>query len=348
MINSLVINNLGERIVSKTSYIKSKLDNQSYCKTNGQFARHLRLHNLTNREYYETYISGYTPLCYCCKPVTYYRDGKYAKSCGDPCCVGTTIKQVKSAWTDNRKLEDSMNKKKAALLKTPEQKKEALQKAKETFQLKYGVTWGSKLESQKEKSKLTKLERYGISSYNNSEQSASKNKNKSVEEKNIINEKRRKTNLELHGVANCFFKPGVKEKSATSNSKGKEFVLPSGKIVRLRGYEDLVISILLKSYNEDQLVIDDMLQQYQIPIFSYVNVNQHTAHYYPDIYIPSENKIIEVKSRWWWDGNGNPKHSSRLENNLRKRKAVIAKGYNYELWLYQDKKNYKILNDSNF
>ena len=204
------------------------------------------------------------------------------------------------------------------------------------------------LESQKEKSKLTKLERYGISSYNNSEQSASKNKNKSVEEKNIINEKRRKTNLELHGVANCFFKPGVKEKSATSNSKGKEFVLPSGKIVRLRGYEDLVISILLKSYNEDQLVIDDMLQQYQIPIFSYVNVNQHTAHYYPDIYIPSENKIIEVKSRWWWDGNGNPKHSSRLENNLRKRKAVIAKGYNYELWLYQDKKNYKILNDSNF
>lgn len=198
------------------------------------------------------------------------------------------------------------------------------------------------------KSKLTKLERYGISSYNNSKQSASKNKNKSVEEKNIINEKRRKTNLELHEVANCFFKAGVKEKSAASNSKGKEVVLPSGKIVRLRGYEDLVISILLKSYNEDQLVIDDMLQQYQIPIFSYVNVNQHTAHYYPDIYIPSENKIIEVKSRWWWDGNGNPKHSSRLENNLRKRKAVIAKGYNYELWLYQDKKNYKILNDSNF
>lgn len=38
MINSLVINNLGERIVSKTLYIKSKLDNQLYCKTNGQFA----------------------------------------------------------------------------------------------------------------------------------------------------------------------------------------------------------------------------------------------------------------------------------------------------------------------
>lgn len=155
-----MINNLGERIVSKTLYIKSKLDNQLYCKTNGQFARHLRLHNLTNRKYYETYILGYTPLCYCCKPVTYYRDGKYAKSCGDPCCVGTTIKQVKSAWTNDRKLEDSMNKKKAALLKTPEQKKEALQKAKETFQLKYGVDYSKDQEAHEKMHALYKQKKF--------------------------------------------------------------------------------------------------------------------------------------------------------------------------------------------
>ena len=83
--------------------------------------------------------------------------------------------------------------------------------------------------------------------------------------------------------------------------------------------------------------------------FCYVNLNEHTALYYPDIYIPKENKIVEVKSRWWWDGNGDEKHKSRLINNLKKRQSVLAKGFMYELWLFEDSKNYRILiNDSDF
>jgi hypothetical protein len=60
-------------------------------------------------------------------------------------------------------------------------------------------------------------------------------------------------------------------------------------------------------------------------------------------------KIIEVKSRWWWDGNGSEKYKSRLKNNLKKRQAVLDKGYIYELWLFENKNNYKILkNDTDF
>jgi hypothetical protein len=71
--------------------------------------------------------------------------------------------------------------------------------------------------------------------------------------------------------------------------------------------------------------------------------------YYPDIYIPKENKIIEVKGRWWWDGNGIEKYKSRLVNNLKKRSAVLDTGYNYEVWLFEDRKNYRILkNDTDF
>jgi hypothetical protein len=77
----------------------------------------------------------------------------------------------------------------------------------------------------------------------------------------------------------------------------------------------------------------------------YVNVNQHTMRYYPDIHIPKENKIIEVKGRWWWDGNGIEKYRSRLSNNLKKRKAVLNAGYQYEVWLFEDRKNYRILTD---
>jgi len=68
-----------------------------------------------------------------------------------------------------------------------------------------------------------------------------------------------------------------------------------------------------------------------------------------DIYIPSENKIIEVKSRWWWDINKNERYCHRLSNNLLKRGAVINCGYKFQLWIFEDTKPYRILeNDEDF
>jgi hypothetical protein len=331
--------------MSDTKYIQSKIDNNSYCKTNGQFTRHISNNGLTYKDYFEIYVTGVTPLCYCGKARTFYQKTEtYANSCGSAKCVGKTVSNTKSQWTVKQKLQDSANKKQSAKMRTSEDKSIAVAKARETFKKKYGVEWSSRLDSQKSKSKNTKLEKYGIATYNNSEASRLKNKNKSVIEKNSINEKRRKTNLELYGVDNCFLKPEVKAKSAKSNSRGKEFIMPSGKIVHVRGYEGDAISILLQKYTEDELTIDNKLHLFNLPIFQYVNINQHTHKYYPDIYIPKENKIIEVKSRWWWDGNGDSKYSSRLTNNLRKRQAVLDKGYIYELWLYENKNTYKILN----
>lgn len=336
--------------MNDTKYITSKIDNKSYCKTNGHFARHLRNNELTYKDYFEIFITGITPICYCGKPRSFYQKTEsYANSCGSPICVGKTVSNTKSQWTLEQKLRDSSNKKQAAKLKTLEDKKNAVAKSRETFKQKYGVEWGSQLNSQKSKSKNTKLEKYGVATYNNSKVSSLKNKNKLSSEKNLINEKRRKTNLRLYGVENCFLRPEVKEKSAKSNSLGKAFIMPSGKIVRVRGYEDVTISVLLQSYTEDELVIDNMMNLFNLPVFQYVNVNQHIHKYYPDIYIPKENKIIEVKSQWWWDGNGDLRYKSRLENNLRKRQSVLENGYNYELWLYETKDIYKILkNGSDF
>jgi hypothetical protein len=98
------------------------------------------------------------------------------------------------------------------------------------------------------------------------------------------------------------------------------------------------------------MIFDNILAiDYAIPIFQYSDHRRHILKYYPDIYIPSDNKIIEVKSCWWWDGNGDQKHKSRLTNNLKKRQSVLAKGFMYELWLFEDSKNYRILfNDPDF
>lgn len=336
--------------MSDTKYIKSKIDNNIYCKTNGQFTRHINSSGLTYKDYFELYVTGITPLCYCGKPKTFYQKTEtYANSCGSPECVGKTISNTKSQWTVEQKLQDSINKKQAAKLKTLEDKKIAVAKARETFRKKYGVDWSSQLDFQKTKSKNTKLERYGVATYNNSEITKLKNKNKSILEKNLINEKRRNTNIEKYGVGNCFLKPDVKSKSARSNSYGKEFTMPSGKIIRVRGYESQAILELLNLYNENQILVNDVLQSFNLPVFSYIDHRRHKLNYYPDVYIPEENKIIEVKSHWWWNGNNDPKYSSRLKNNLNKRKAVLDKGYIYELWLYKDKNNYRILkNDSDF
>jgi hypothetical protein len=45
----------------------------------------------------------------------------------------------------------------------------------------------------------------------------------------------------------------IAEKSFTNSKKFKEFILPSGNIVKLQGYEDIVLKQLLNIYNENQI-----------------------------------------------------------------------------------------------
>ena len=51
--------------------------------------------------------------------------------------------------------------------------------------------------------------------------------------------------------------------------------------------------------------------------------------FYPDIYIPSENKIIEVKSTFTYD--------KFEEKNEEKLTSTAAQGYNIEYWIFNKK-----------
>jgi hypothetical protein len=196
-----------------------------------------------------------------------------------------------------------------------------------------------------DKSKISKKERYGDEFYSNPTLTSKSWKAKSATEIESITDKRQQSCLERYGVANPFFLPDVRKKSAIANSIGREFALPSGKIIRVRGYEDVAITKLLEQYTEENLIVDDTLAAYNLPVFTYSDNHKHKFRYYPDIYIPKENKIIEVKARWWWDGNGIEKYRNRLDKNLKKRQSVLAEGYVYEVWLFVDRKNYRILKD---
>lgn len=115
--------------------------------------------------------------------------------------------------------------------------------------------------------------------------------------------------------------PDFANKYFKSSVRYKEYILPSGKIVNLQGYEPQVLGELLKTYSEDDIVIGVKELNKSIGKISYVFEDKERT-YYPDFYIKSENKIIEVKSKWTYEFHKN--------QNLAKQKACIEKGFLFE------------------
>jgi len=320
-------------------YIESKIDGNVYCKTNGHFTRYLRSLNLSYKDYYETYVSGFSPLCSCLKPRTFVQKSEsYLKTCSNPSCMGKCTSNTIKNWTNEKKENNSNNKSMAQEKLTTAQKVASRKKAKETSIAKYGEGWK---QIQQEKVYDTKMQRYGSKFWSNNTKASETRINKTVEEKDEINNKRRNTNIERYGVENTFLL-STPSKVNRGNQSVKDFTLPSGKIIGIRGVEPEVISELLKTYDESELVIHDAYSATTIPVFQYKNFNEHISKYYPDIYVPKDNLIIEVKSLWWWNGYGSDKYKGRLYNNLKKRDAVLNENYKYQVWIFNNKNDYKI------
>ena len=58
----------------------------------------------------------------------------------------------------------------------------------------------------------------------------------------------------------------------------------------------------------------------------YYNYGGKTSVYHPDFFIKNENKIIEVKSLYWY--------KQALERNLIKKNTCEGLGYFFEFWVY--------------
>lgn len=132
--------------------------------------------------------------------------------------------------------------------------------------------------------------------------------------------KREVTCLAKYGVRNVMQDVEIQSKSLY---KSYQFTLPSGFVLTLQGYEDRVILELLElGWLESEIVAH--------PSFSinYLNpITNRACEYFPDIFLPKENRIIEVKSSWTYDGKGtNP---DLLSINLAKRQACLDAGYSF-------------------
>lgn len=93
-------------------------------------------------------------------------------------------------------------------------------------------------------------------------------------------------------------------------------------------------ALLDKGYKEEDIVVSNAaIEKYTGKIW-YNDSENKKRKYYPDIYIISKNKIVEVKSYYTYD--------TAFSINIRKKNACLSLGIHFEFWIYDDKGN-KIL-----
>ena len=117
----------------------------------------------------------------------------------------------------------------------------------------------------------------------------------------------------------------VQAKSEATSYHYKTYMMPSGNLVKYQGYEDKALDELVQLYEEEDICIG----RANVPIIDYyIDDKKHV--YFPDFYIRSENKIIEVKSEWTIQ--------LKRGNIEEKALATVKAGYKYQIWVYNDKK----------
>lgn len=243
----------------------------------------------------------------------------------------------------------------------PSQNEEIKNKIKKGFIEKYGVDNPAKLQEIKDKQKKTNLKKYGVDYIVHNKESKDKMIKTNIEKygvdccfkNNDIKENIKKTNLEKYGVENVgknnviqekmkntmLNKYGVQyplqnEKIAENTSKKsykiKLFYLPSGKEIKCQGYEPFALQELLENNIEENNIITGCKN---VPEIWYTDEENNNHRHYVDIYIPNQNKCIEVKSTW----------TIKIKNSNIFLKQIAAKelGYEYEIWVY-DKNGNKI------
>jgi hypothetical protein len=232
-------------------------------------------------------------------------------------------------------------------------------KQEETMIANYGVSHNSHNPNTIQKRKDTLIEHFGVPHHFQlpekiEERRETCRKNFGVDhhlQRDVILAKQRKTNLEKRGVEYSLQSKEVRAKGVATNlliygvehpsqnqevmertqknaKKYKEFKMPSGEIRMVQGYEPFALTDLLKVYTEEQIKTD----RKDVPRIQY-EVEGKKRYHFPDIFIPHEKKIVEVKSTWTY--------KCKTDNIQNKKKTAEEQGFLYEIWCY-DKKGQKV------
>jgi hypothetical protein len=187
-----------------------------------------------------------------------------------------------------------------------------IQQRSETNLNTYGFKCALQNEEVKEKTKETLLNIYFVDNIS---------KNEDIKEKKI------QTTLNNYGVEHPAQHPEICNKMVETSKRFKEVETPSGKIIKLEGYETYAYNILTKAYNEDEIIHSKS----NVPEIWWFDEEGKKHRYFVDFYIPKDNLLIEIKST----------RTFEIGINLKKIQSIFKKcleqGYKMEVWIISPK-----------
>ena len=113
----------------------------------------------------------------------------------------------------------------------------------------------------------------------------------------------------------------LKFEDVKASFESKEYVFPSGKIEYIQGYENFALDMLVKIYDESDIIVD----RKEVPEVWYWFMDTY-RRYFCDIYVKATNTIYEIKSTYTLTLNG--------REITEKRKACEYLGYGFKLYVF--------------
>jgi hypothetical protein len=289
----------------------------NYCSENNITLLNNYTTNTLNRN---TIISGFCNKINCKNTFSKsFRNMLLYKACCKDCINETNIIKRKETCINRYGCEN------------PQQNKSIKEKTKQTCLNKYGCENPGQNEEIKNKMKTTNLLKYNClypcqnilvkNKIKTSTANISPSKNQEIRKK-IKN-----TNLIKYGYEHCNQNPEIAEKISKNCYKSKIFIFPSGNEIKCQGYEPFALQDLIDDNIKENNIITGAKN---VPEIWYNDANGKKHRHFVDIFIPSQNKCIEVKSKWTVE--------KKKDNIFLKQSAAKDLGYKYEIWVYNNKK----------
>jgi hypothetical protein len=269
----------------------------------------------------------------------FLRTGKY-----NPFETQVVKEKIKIHYKKNpEKVKEISRKRQSTMLlrykvKCPLQNKEIYKKLVNTVRRIYGTDNVMKNKSVKEKGQNTCLNKFKVKNAMQHKSVQEKGQNtlfkkhgfKYVFQIKKFKDKSKETNQKNYGCDYHSQNAEYQEKMIKKSFKTKDYTMPNNTIIKVQGYEPWALDKLF----QDGIQVDDIVtNKTHVPLIWYT-MDKKKHRYFCDIFVKSQNKIIEVKSDYTYSRN--------VDVNMGKAKTCLDKGYLFEFWVFDKNKKLEV------